>query len=38
MMEFSEPRLWHAVFISGYSELQLYNHQRALMTSAHSHN
>jgi len=32
MMESSEPRLWHAVFISGYSELQLYNHQKALMT------
>ncbi|ODM21276.1 hypothetical protein SI65_04329 [Aspergillus cristatus] len=36
--EFSEPKLWHAVFINGYSELQLYNHQKALMMSVHLHN
>ncbi|BCR87943.1 ATP-binding protein [Aspergillus chevalieri] len=35
---FSEPRLWHAVFINDYSELQLYNHQKALMMSVHLHN
>ncbi|ODM16145.1 hypothetical protein SI65_08579 [Aspergillus cristatus] len=36
--EFSEPKLWHAVFINDYSELQLYNHQKALIMSVHLHN
>ncbi|ODM16963.1 hypothetical protein SI65_07361 [Aspergillus cristatus] len=36
--EFSESKLWHAVFINDYSELQLYNHQKALMMSVHLHN
>ncbi|BCR89869.1 uncharacterized protein ACHE_51067S [Aspergillus chevalieri] len=35
--EFSEPRLWHAVFIDDYSELRLYNHQKALIMSVHLH-
>ncbi|EYE91008.1 ATP-binding protein [Aspergillus ruber CBS 135680] len=34
---FSEPRLWHAVFINDYSGLQLYNHQEALIMSVHLH-
>lgn len=38
LIEFSEPKLWHAVFINDYSELQLYNHQKALMMSVHVHN
>ena len=37
LIEFSEPRLWHAVFINDYSELQLYNHQKALIMSVHLH-
>ncbi|BCR87894.1 uncharacterized protein ACHE_40458A [Aspergillus chevalieri] len=36
--EFSEPRLWHAVFINDYSELQLYNYQKVLMMSVHLRN
>ncbi|BCR92831.1 ATP-binding protein [Aspergillus chevalieri] len=35
--EFSEPRLWNAVFINDYSELRLYNHQKALIMSVHLH-
>ena len=38
LIEFSEPRLWHAVFINDYSELQLYNHQKALIMSVHLYN
>ena len=38
LIEFSEPKLWHAVFINDYSELQLYNHQKALIMSVHLHN
>jgi len=38
LIEFSEPKLWHAVFINDYSELQLYNYQKALMMSVHLHN
>jgi len=38
LTEFSEPKLWHAVFINDYSELQLYDHQKALMMSVHLHN
>ena len=38
LIEFSEPKLRHAVLINGYSELQLYNHQKALMMSARLHN
>jgi len=37
LIEFSEPRLWHAVFINDYSELRLYNHQKALIMSVHLH-
>jgi hypothetical protein len=33
--EYSESRLWHAVFINDYSELQLYNHQKVLLMSVH---
>ncbi|BCR83119.1 crinkler effector domain-containing protein [Aspergillus chevalieri] len=36
--EFSEPKLWHAVFINDYSELQLYDHQKVLMMSVHLYN
>ncbi|ODM15257.1 hypothetical protein SI65_09198 [Aspergillus cristatus] len=36
--EFSEPKLWHAVFAKDYSELQLYSHQKALIMSVHLHN
>jgi len=38
LIEFSEPRLWHAVFINDYSELQLYNYQKVLMMSVHLRN
>jgi hypothetical protein len=38
LIEFSEPRLWHAVFINDYSELRLYNHQKALIMPVHLHN
>ncbi|ODM16358.1 hypothetical protein SI65_08358 [Aspergillus cristatus] len=33
--EYSASRLWHAVFINDYSELQLYNHQKVLIMSVH---
>ncbi|EYE94524.1 crinkler effector domain-containing protein [Aspergillus ruber CBS 135680] len=36
--EFSEPKLWHAVFANDYSKLQLYKHQQALMMSVHLRN
>ncbi|BCR89602.1 ATP-binding protein [Aspergillus chevalieri] len=36
--EFSEPKVWHAVFANDYSVLQLYNHQKALMMSVHLKN
>jgi len=38
LIGFPEPRLWHAVFINDYSELQLYNHQKALIMSVHLYN
>ena len=38
LIGFSEPRLWHAVFINDYSELQLYNHQEARIMSVHLRN
>jgi len=38
LIGFPEPRLWHAVFINDYSELQLYNHQKALIMSVHLRN
>jgi len=38
LIDFPEPRLWHAVFINDYSELQLYNHQKALIMSVHLKN
>jgi len=37
LIGFSEPRLWHAVFINDYSELQPYDHQNALITYVHLH-
>ena len=37
LIELSEPRLWHAVFIDDYSELRFYNHQKVLIMSVHLH-
>lgn len=37
LTEYSEPKLWHAVFINDSSELQLYNHQKALIMAVRLH-